>query len=195
MPDKSIPDLILASGSPRRKELLEANGYSFSVIVPDESVEASVSSDLPPSEFVAAASFAKAQAILALVDRGVIIAADTVAVCGGQIIGKPRNRSHARDILNTLRGRDHQVLTGVTLWDKTSNRNITVVERTDLVMEAIAPADLEAYLETNQWQGKAGAFGYQDGLDWVRISQGLESNVVGLPIELIPDLLKKLLSG
>lgn len=183
--------MILASGSPRRKQLLTEHGYDFSVIVPDESVEASVSLDLTPEEFVQAASFAKAKAIIESISAGVVIAADTVAVCDLQMIGKPVDRDHAREILLTLQGRLHSVLTGVTVWNSATGTNISHVESTQLMMSPFSEKELNDYLDTEQWRGKAGAFGYQDGLDWVRIEDGLESNVVGLPVELIPDMLEQ----
>jgi septum formation protein len=86
MPDKNDLRLILASGSPRRRELLRDDGYDFNVIVPCDSVEASVPTHLSPEEYVKAASVAKAKAVAATAKEGIVLAADTVAVCDGQII-------------------------------------------------------------------------------------------------------------
>ena len=190
MPE-NIENLILASGSPRRKQLLTEHGYQFSVIVPDESVEESISKDLDAKAFVKAASFAKARAVAETIDVGILLAADTIAVCDSQIIGKPVDRTDARRILELLQGRQHFVLTGVTVWNCETGLNVTHVESTRLMMNSIGSIELDHYLDSQQWQGKAGAFGYQDGLDWVQIENGLESNVVGLPVELIPELLGK----
>ena len=179
--------LILASGSPRRKQLLEAAGYSFTVLVPDESVEQAVDSSLSPREFVIEAAFQKAKAVaLAIaneVDSGIVLAADTVAECDGQIIGKPRDRVHAKEILLTMSGTSHAVLTGVCLWNCETGKSVKNCESTLLQMDELSADWLEGYLDSEKWRGKAGAFGYQDGLDWIRVVEGLESNVVGLPIE------------
>ena len=183
--------LILASGSPRRKQLLEAAGYSFTVMVPDESVEHAVDLSLGPREFVIEAAFQKAKAIASQVDSGIVLAADTVAECDGQIIGKPRDRAHAKEILLTMSGTSHAVLTGVCLWNCETGTSIKCCEKTMLQMNELSEAWLAGYLDSEQWRGKAGAFGYQDGLDWIRIVEGLESNVVGLPIERLPAWLEE----
>ena len=185
--------LILASGSPRRKTLLQSHGYCFDVIVPHDSVEASVSRDLAPKEFVAAAAVAKANAIAMTLNQGVVLAADTVAVCDDTILGKPSDRQDAKRILQILSGRDHDVITGVALHNAATNRSCVNVETTSLRMRAFTENELSAYLDTDGWVGKAGAFGYQDGLNWVKIIDGLESNVVGLPVERLPSWLATIL--
>lgn len=185
--------LILASGSPRRKQLLEAAGYLFAVRVPDESVEQAVDSSLSPREFVVEAAFQKAKAIATMVasefDSGVVLAADTVAECDGHIIGKPRDRAHAKEILLTMSGTRHAVYTGVCLWNCKTGELVKHCEKTLLQMDELSDGWLTGYLDSGNWRGKAGAFGYQDGLDWIRIVEGLASNVVGLPIERLADWL------
>ena len=184
-------NLILASGSPRRKELLSAAGVQFDVIVPDESVELSVPSDLCPEAFVAEASFRKSKAIADSVKKKLVVAADTVAEVNSEILGKPGDREHARQILSLLSGKRHKVLTGITVWNCETGDYWTHVETTTLHMDRRPENEIEDYLDSEQWIGKAGAFGYQDGLDWVRIIDGLESNVVGLPIELLSGSFRK----
>jgi len=181
--NSSNHQLILASGSPRRKQLLEAAGFSFTVMVPDESVEQAVDLSLSPHEFVVEAAFQKAKAISSRVDSGIVLAADTVAECGGRIIGKPRDRAHAKEILLAMSGTRHAVMTGVCLWNCETGKSIEYCETTLLQMDVLSEDWLTGYLDSEKWRGKAGAFGYQDGLDWIRIVEGLESNVVGLPIE------------
>lgn len=166
-------------------------GYKFEVIVPDESVEQSVSRALTPAEFVREASFQKAKSVAELHTDSIVIAADTVAECENKILGKPRDRSHAAEILGLLSGKIHQVLTGTTIWNCQNKQHLTYVESTKLKMELLDDSMLTEYLDSGHWEGKAGAFGYQDGLDWVEILEGLESNVVGLPIELIPAWIRK----
>lgn len=190
----SKPKLILASGSPRRRELLTAAGYEFAVVPPHEDVECGVCSESGPAGLVAELAFRKAKAVRNSLDANhdrsaVLVAADTVAECDGFVIGKPRDEDHAREILRTLRGRAHRVLTGVCVWPPEAAEPVVRVAVTNLVMDPLTDAQIEAYLATGQWEGKAGAFGYQDGLDWVRVESGSESNVVGLPLEMLAEML------
>ena len=175
--------LILASQSPRRRDLLEQHGYSFDVIAPDDSVELGVCSDCSPQDLVLQASLLKARAIAKQVDEGLVLAADTVAECQAQILGKPVDRDHAERMLRLVSGQRHQVLTGVCLWHCPSGEYSCHLEQTILRMAPLSEEKLTQILDSDLWVGKAGAFGYQDGLDWVHIESGLESNVVGLPME------------
>lgn len=205
----SIPDplsqhtLILASRSPRRSELLQQAGFRFIVDPADDAVEAGCCTDRPPARLVAELSLAKA---LDVATRepwrnrpgSLILGADTVAECDGRILGKPANEDHAREMLQFLSGRKHRVLTGVSLvLSSTSSdltpRSLTRVEQTWLMMDRLSPPDLEEYLASDRWIGKAGAFGYQDGPDWLHVLEGLESNVVGLPVERLEPWIQELL--
>ena len=181
--------LILASSSPRRRQLLAAAGYDFTVVPPHESAECGICSRETPPELVARLAFQKAADVAARTDRGLVIGCDTVAECQGQILGKPANREHARQMLDLLRGREHHVYSGLCLWIRPEDKHFVEVESTRLIMDPIADEQLDAYLATGDWEGKAGAFGYQDGLDWVHIIEGSETNVVGLPMELLARML------
>jgi septum formation protein len=182
--------LILASNSPRRRLLLAEHGYQFEVVPPHEAAECGICSRETPPEMVARLAWQKAADVALRVDTGVVIGCDTVAECCGIILGKPKNREHAREMLALLRGRDHHVYSGLCLWVRPGEEHHVQVDVTRLVMDPISDGELEAYLETEQWEGKAGAFGYQDGLDWVHVIEGSESNVVGLPMELLARMLE-----
>ncbi len=184
--------LILASQSPRRKSLLESAGYDFIVDAPDDSVERGICSSCSPEELVVESAFLKAAAIAIRHDAGIVLAADTVAVCGSETLGKPRDRDHAELMLRTMSGKEHRVLTGVCLRIVGSSKIKTYLEQTTLVMSNLDEEKLQDYLDSDGWIGKAGAFGYQDGLDWVRIKEGLESTVVGLPVEKLPKWFEEL---
>lgn len=186
------PKLILASSSPRRRQLLEAAGYEFEIVPPDDSVEKGLCSKCSPAELVSDHAFHKAKAIATDLDSGLVLAADTVGECNGQILGKPTDVDHARQMLELMSGKTHRVLTGVCLWHRPSDEQILHVEQTVLKMDPLDEDWLANYLETNDWVGKAGAFGYQDGLDWIQIIKGSESNVVGLPLEALERLLQSM---
>lgn len=190
------PDrLILASGSPRRRELLTEAGYRFEVIPPSEEAECGLCSGESAAEMVARLALQKARDVAKRVESGVILACDTVAECQGRILGKPENEDHAAEILRFLTGRQHRVLSGVCLWPVTRGEPAVEVDVTTLVMDRISQEQLAEYLASGAWAGKAGAFGYQDRLGWVHIVQGSESNVVGLPMERLKRMLDRLVPG
>jgi len=203
MDNKTQPlPLILASQSPRRKELLTEAGYTFTVCAPDDSVEKGVCSKCSPDQLVVDSAVAKAAAIagqtveLTSLERGqqptIILAADTVGVCKAEILGKPVDADHAQQMLELMSGTVHEVLTGVCLWHMPSNQFLTFLEKTTVEMDVLSDEMISEYLDTDLWIGKAGAFGFQDGLDWVRIVEGLASTVVGLPVERLPEWTERL---
>jgi septum formation protein len=184
--------LILASGSPRRQQLLAEAGYEFDVVVPADDVECGVCSQNGPAGLVTDFAYRKAAAVrqqLELPQPAILVAADTVAECDGLVLGKPRDQADARTMLRQLRGRVHRVLTGVCVWPLDRPEPLLDVAVTQLRMDELADAAIDEYLATGQWEGKAGAFGYQDGLGWVRVESGSETNVVGLPMELLARML------
>jgi septum formation protein len=191
------PRLILASGSPRRRQLLAEAGYDFEVIPPADDVECGVCSQNGPAGLVTDLAFRKAAAVRAQLSllpqtsppQRIIIAADTVAECAGFVLGKPRDEAHARAMLKQLRGREHRVLTGLCVWPLDRPEPRLRVAVTQLVMDDLPDEAVEDYLATGEWQGKAGAFGYQDRLGWVHVAAGSETNVVGLPMEMLSEML------
>lgn len=189
MPEQ--PDrLILASQSPRRRMLLTEAGYRFEVIRPDDSAESGTVPDETPAEMVVRLARQKAEDVAQRVDNGLVIGCDTIALCEGHLLGKPTDRDDARRMLRHLSGRLHSVLSGICLIDAATGHTRTDVVETLLIMDRLDDTLLDSYLDSNAWCGKAGAFGYQDGLDWVHIEQGSESNVVGLPMERFAEMLR-----
>src|SRR6185369_5875852 len=173
--------LILASSSPRRRQLLEEAGYEFVVVPPHDTVEEALAGELPEA-MVRRLAVQKARDVAERCGNGVVVGCDTVAECAGEILGKPADREDAGRMLALLRGREHRVVSGLCLWRRPGEEYRVELDVTRLVMDPISDEELTKYLDTNQWEGKAGAFGYQDGLDWVHILEGSESNVVGLPM-------------
>jgi septum formation protein len=183
--------LILASSSPRRRELLDRFGYRFRVLEPDPTAECGICSRETPPEVVARLAYQKAANVIDKIDSGIVLACDTVAECVAIILGKPESREHAEQMLRRLRGRHHSVYSGICLWDKASAHRTVCVDVSRLWMEPISDSELSDYLDTEQWVGKAGAFGYQDGPDWIRLESGSATNVVGLPMELLARMLQE----
>ncbi|QDT73904.1 Maf family protein [Lacipirellula limnantheis] len=194
--------LILASSSPRRHQLLREAGYEFESLAPHESVECGICSTGGPASLVVELAMNKAANVLAQLkesgdfdDRCVIIACDTVAECGGMVLGKPADEAHARDMLERLRGSLHRVYSGLCVWQPGSaaaglpDVRLAVSE---LRMDPLSDQQLDEYLASGLWEGKAGAFGYQDRAGWLHLSKGSESNVVGLPMELLTEMLAEL---
>lgn len=188
----NVMSLILASQSPRRAELLQAAGYDFRVQPPSPTAECGMCSRESPPELVGRLAWQKAEDVARNVDEGIVIACDTVAECAGHILGKPASREHAREMLTLMSGRAHQVFSGLCLWSRPGDTTRATVEVTQLRMDQLSNEMIESYLDTDQWEGKAGAFGYQDGLDWIHVESGSESNVVGLPMERFEELLAEL---
>lgn len=197
----SKPHLILGSGSPQRKRLMEEAGYRFNVIRPDDSAECGICSSCGPATLVVdlalrkAADVARQLAELPSAEQSasLIIACDTVAECGGTILGKPKDEDHAQEMLQLLSGTVHRVYSGLCLWPVAMASPLrpieTEVATTELKMDAIDDGEIEEYLETGLWRGKAGAFGLQDRTNWLHIVEGTESNVIGLPMELLQKML------
>jgi len=184
--------LILASGSPRRRQLLAEAGYQFDVVAPTDDVECGVCSQSGPAGLVTDLAYRKAAAVrekLELRRPAILVAADTVAECDGMVLGKPRDENDARELLRHLRGRVHRVLTGVCVWPLDRSEPLIEVAVTQLRMDELSDIAIDEYIATGQWEGKAGAFGYQDRLGWIRVESGSESNVVGLPMELLAQML------
>ena len=184
--------LILASQSPRRRQLLIEAGYRIEVLKPREEAECGVCSSETPPELVARFAYQKAKDVAQRVSGGLVIACDTVAECLGRVLGKPTNREHAREMLCLLRGRPHHVYSGLCLWRRPDDVRLVRVAKTRLRMDALSDPQLDEYLDSGQWQDKAGAFGYQDRLGWVHVVEGSQSNVVGLPMELLIEMLDEL---
>jgi septum formation protein len=192
--------LILASSSPRRRELLAEAGYEFQVVAPRETAECGICSTGGPAALVVELATSKALDAAAqlkhrneLQDDTVIIACDTVAECGGEVLGKARDEDHARAMLEQLRGSVHRVYSGLCVWrplaDGQRGKPDVRLATSELRMDAISDAELDDYLASGLWRGKAGAFGYQDRVGWLHLTSGSESNVVGLPMELLEEML------
>ena len=190
-------NLILASASPRRKELLGLFHIPFEIRVAD--IDETMDPQKPPFDEVARVSSLKAAALMTA-SADVVVAADTIVVCQGRVLGKPRSEEEAVSMLQMLSGRDHQVMTGVTVKRGETVRTFTEV--TDIHFRELSEKEIRAYVATGEPMDKAGSYGIQGGaaLFCTRMV-GDYYNVMGLPVcrlgqvlrEIAPDLMGDML--
>ncbi len=185
--------LVLASGSPQRSALLKDHGYQFVKSPPQIDEPQQLSEGTSPVRQAEALSYFKARSVADRLDEGIVIAADTVVALAETVFGKPRDRADARRILTSLGGTTHEVITGVTILDAAKRRRLIRSESTAVTMRLLSDTELESYLDTGAWAGKAGAYGIQDqGDPFVRTISGSFTNVVGLPMELLSRMFAEL---
>ena len=180
--------LILASASPRRRELLGLFGLPFVIRAAD--IDETMNPALPPEAEVARVSRLKALAVPREAED-VVIAADTIVVCGGRVLGKPHSHEEAAQMLRLLSGRDHQVMTGCTV--RAPGGTETFTEITDLHFRQLTEAEIARYVASGEPMDKAGAYGIQGGA--ALFCQGIRGdyyNVMGLPVCRLGQVLKTL---
>ena len=179
-------NLILASASPRRQELLKLFGVPFTVRVAD--IDETMDPSAAPFDEVARVSRLKAQAIPRQADD-IVIAADTIVVCEGRVLGKPRSEEEAFSMLRLLSGRDHQVMTGCTLLRE--GKAETFTEVTDLHFRDLSDKEIARYVASKEPMDKAGAYGIQGGAAlFCTHMVGDYYNVMGLPVCRLYQVLK-----
>ena len=181
--------IILASKSPRRKELLERMGLEFIVKAPK--IDEKMDPFGHPADEVARISREKAQAAAAFFKpEDIIIGADTIVVCDGLVMGKPRSESDAFSMLRRLSGREHQVMTGLTVIGKGRKENLTVT--TTLRMRPLSDVEIRNYIATGESMDKAGAYGIQGRAAMFIVGiDGDFYNVMGLPVCTLTTLLRR----
>ncbi len=173
--------LILASASVRRTTLLQQVGIQPAEIIPADIDETPRKDELPPA-YVRRMAIEKARAVRALRTEARILAADTTVACGRRILGKAEDAEHARAFLTLLSGRRHRVYTGVCLIAPEGGEHIRCA-MTVVHFKRLSLAELDAYIETGEWKGLAGAYGIQgQAARFVKAINGSYSNVVGLPL-------------
>ncbi|MFM2591028.1 Maf family protein [Vibrio sp. TBV020] len=182
--------LILASGSPRRKELLAQLGFEFSVLKTD--VEESQNQGETAYNYVSRLSKDKAMAAVELQPESVVLGSDTIVVCDNKVLEKPDDLAHAKQMLLMLSGREHQVMTAVTVATKEIQE--TVVVSTDVWFKTLSEQEIERYWQTGEPCDKAGSYGIQGiGGRFVTRIEGSYHAVVGLPLFETDQLLHKFL--
>ena len=178
--------LILASGSPRRRELLGKMGYSFEICTPD--VDEHISGHA--RDIVYALAERKARAGAAHYTRGVIIASDTLVSLDGAPLGKPEDAADAHRMLRALSGREHEVFSGVCVMDIETGRHETRSVRTGVTFRALTDEEIDAYIATGEPMDKAGAYAIQGGAGaFVSKLDGELENVIGFPVVEVGEML------
>jgi septum formation protein len=188
------PELVLASGSPRRKDILQQLGLSFRI--QSSQVDEHLEQDLSPGETVMQLALQKAKAVANDCRTAVVIGADTVVVLDGEILGKPIDERDAIRMLKKLQGKIHQVLTGIALVEVSHGiliRELTNYQQTDVWMRSLSDQKLDWYVQTGEPLDKAGAYGIQGyGAVLVEKIEGCYFNVVGLSISLLDKMVEQL---
>lgn len=180
---------ILASGSPRRKEILLREGYAFEIMKSDK--EDAFDKNCPAEKFSVRCALSKARDVYSRVPQtSVVLGADTIVALGGEILGKPENREEAEEMLRRLSGK---LIASPRVTPFCRKFSETGSVMTEVEFEDLPEQTIKAYLDSGLWQGKAGAYGIQDGFPLVKSFSGDRDNVVGLPISAIKSTLDLLL--
>ena len=182
--------IILASNSPRRKELLAGLDLQFEVRVL-QNIDESYPKDLPTQEIAEFISKKKADVyVQTMADDELVITADTVVILGDEVMGKPRDEADAKRMLGELSGQTHQVTTGVTLSTKERQMSFSVV--TDVTFKQLSSDEIDYYVRTYHPMDKAGAYGIQEWIGYIGVTalKGSYFNVMGLPVQRIYEALR-----
>lgn len=183
--------IVLASASPRRRELLSSIGLEFDVVESNFD-ESSVKRDCGPCNLARVLALEKAKDVYDRLDYGVVIGADTMVVLGNKIYGKPGGKKSAKKMLQSLSGKVHQVITGVAIIDR-NGQVLLDCGVTNVYFNNLHEEDIDSYIKTEDYKGKAGAYGIQGkGAVLIKKIEGSYSNVVGLPLEVLSDMFRRI---
>ena len=189
LPVAELPQLVLASASPRRRELLGALGVSFFIDPPD--IDETPGVGETPVDYVVRLAIAKAEVVARRHPDAVVIAADTTVAIGSRILGKPIDADDARQMLEALSGNEHTVHTGLAVVR--DGKALSGLGKTTVLMTTISEGDIAWYLATGEPYDKAGAYAIQGaGGVFVEAIEGSVSNVIGLPMTLLRSLVRRL---
>jgi septum formation protein len=173
--------IVLASSSPRRKEILSKAGLVFDI--QESSYEEDMTLPLSPRELAEHLSLGKAKSVSDKTSNAIVIAADTFVVYNNQCLGKPKTEDKAREMLNMLSGQEHEIITGVSIIDTKDNRTVSFHQSTKVFMKPLSPEIIEAYIKTGEPLDKAGGYALQEiGAVLIEKIEGDFFNAMGLPI-------------
>ena len=184
-------NIILASSSPRRADLLKTIGVSFELA--PSNIHERPHQDEAPADYIIRLARAKVIDAARKRDAGLVIGADTIVVLDGRIMGKPRDEDDARNMLRQLAGRWHAVMTGVALYDAATRREVADYDKTLVRFAELSDKEIDWYVKTGEPMDKAGAYAIQErGAMFVEEIAGNYHNVVGLPLTLLYRLSKRM---
>ena len=185
-----MKDIILASSSPRREEILKKYNFAFKIIKQD--IEEIISKEDTPEQLVMSLSFRKAYSIAEKHPESIVIGADTVVVYEGEILSKPKDPEEAFKMISLLSGKTHEVITGVSIINEATNTKIVDFEKTKVKFRELDENFINTYIETKEPFDKAGSYGIQGiGALLVEKIDGCYLNVVGMPLVKLDKLLNK----
>ena len=193
MVEKHPARIILASASPRRRELLSQAGYKFTVVVPDLDESTFPTEGIEAVQYAKTLALAKADSIAPTYPDRLVLGADTVVDCEGRIIGKPADAKDAERITRKLFSAPHKVVTGLAIVRVCDNTRLVESDSTTVYPRRLTAEQIAEHVRGGSWRGKAGAYGIQEtGDEFVERIEGSLTNVMGLPMELLKSLLSRL---
>lgn len=185
-----MKQIILASKSPRRKEILEKTGLPFSIV--ESGYEEDMSLAFSPEELAQHLSLEKARAVAKKHSNAIIIAADTFVVFNNQLLGKPHTVEKAKEILQMLQGKSNKVITGVTILDTDTNQIETFIDQTEVYLKPLTESEIANYIKSGEPLDKAGAYAIQGlGATFIEKIEGDFFSTMGLPLSKLVERLKE----
>ena len=193
MPEKQITPVILASASPRRRQLLSESDYRFKVVHPDIDETAYSADQIEPSRYAEQLALAKAKSVADKYPDSLVIGADTIVDFLGRIIGKPADAKEARRIVQLLFSTPHKVITGLAICRIHDGIELVTNASTRVYPKPLTKEQIARHIKSNSWKDKAGAYAIQEnGDEFIEKIEGSMTNVMGLPMELLEQLLHKI---
>ena len=192
MSEQRPVSIILASASPRRKQLLTEAGYKFTVVSPEIDEPAFLSEHISPCEYAKRLALAKAKNVAARFPECLVIGADTVVDFNGQMFGKPADAKEAEQIIRKIFSAPHKVITAVAIVRIAEGTEIVKSETTAVYPKQMSDEQIARHIKSGSWQDKAGAYAMEDGDEFIEKIEGSLTNVMGLPVELLQRLLERI---
>ena len=194
---KDFPEFILASRSPRRRQLLSDGGYRFRVVPPPLCEPPTASPEVTPAQLAESLAYFKARSVFAGHPDSIVLGVDTVVALDEEVFGKADDEDGARQMLSRLAGTRHCVITGLALLappDRPGGpeQRLMASDITYVTMRELAADEIDQYVASGEWRDKAGAYAIQEKADaFIEKVEGSFSNVIGLPMELLERLLQR----
>lgn len=185
--------VILASASPRRRQLLAEAGYQFTVVHPEINESALLAGQDDPAKYAEQLALAKAKSVARKYPDSLVIGADTIVDHRGRVVGKPADAKEARQIVQRLLNAPHKVITGLAICRFSDDMELITHDSTTVYPRKLTKKQIDEHIKGNSWKDKSGAYAIkEDGDEFIERINGSLTNVMGLPMELLEDLLSKI---